>query len=102
MRQERTVQATIFEVFAGHEIGCELRKSVDRNDSSRSTYSSSELSYYYALLPKFTLCGRYFSSLLTGAPFLPRDGLPLSIVSKPCTDLAPTARLHRIAREMLQ
>src|SRR5205085_594660 len=25
MRQERTVQATIFEVFAGHEIGCELR-----------------------------------------------------------------------------
>src|SRR6202795_1166683 len=25
MRQERTVQATIFEVFAGHQIGCELR-----------------------------------------------------------------------------
>jgi|GEM_PF-4534227 len=25
MRQERTVQATIFEVFAQHEIGCELR-----------------------------------------------------------------------------
>jgi hypothetical protein len=25
MRQERTVQATIFEVFARHEIGCELR-----------------------------------------------------------------------------
>src|SRR6202008_2679758 len=25
MRQERTVQATIFEVFAGHEIGCELK-----------------------------------------------------------------------------
>src|SRR5205809_1635374 len=24
MRQERTVQATIFEVFAGHEIGCAL------------------------------------------------------------------------------
>src|SRR5437870_7847873 len=24
MRQERTVQATIFEVFAQHEIGCEL------------------------------------------------------------------------------
>jgi hypothetical protein len=23
MRQERTVQATIFEVFAGHQIGCE-------------------------------------------------------------------------------
>ena len=25
MRQERTVQATIFEVFAQHEIGCELK-----------------------------------------------------------------------------
>src|ERR1700739_1791609 len=25
MRQERPVQATIFEVFAGHEIGCELK-----------------------------------------------------------------------------
>src|SRR5436305_2116730 len=25
MRQERIVQATIFEVFAGHEIGCELK-----------------------------------------------------------------------------
>jgi hypothetical protein len=25
MRQERTIQATIFEVFAQHEIGCELR-----------------------------------------------------------------------------
>jgi IS5 family transposase len=25
MRQERTVQATIFEVFAGQEIGCELK-----------------------------------------------------------------------------
>ncbi len=25
MRQERTIQATIFEVFARHEIGCELR-----------------------------------------------------------------------------
>jgi hypothetical protein len=24
MRQERTVQATIFEVFAEHQIGCEL------------------------------------------------------------------------------
>ena len=24
MRQERTIQATIFEVFAQHEIGCEL------------------------------------------------------------------------------
>ena len=25
MRQERTVQATIFEVFSGHQIGCELK-----------------------------------------------------------------------------
>ena len=25
MRQERTVQATIFEGFAQHEIGCELK-----------------------------------------------------------------------------
>ena len=25
MRQERTVQATIFEVFARHQIGCELK-----------------------------------------------------------------------------
>ena len=25
MRQERTVQATIFEVFAQHDIGCELK-----------------------------------------------------------------------------
>src|SRR5271165_6388315 len=25
MRQERTVQATLFEVFAQHEIGCELK-----------------------------------------------------------------------------
>src|SRR5216683_8299712 len=25
MRQERTVQATLFEVFARHEIGCELK-----------------------------------------------------------------------------
>ena len=25
MRQERTVQASIFDLFAGHEIGCELK-----------------------------------------------------------------------------
>jgi IS5 family transposase len=25
MRQQRTIQATIFEVFAQHEIGCELK-----------------------------------------------------------------------------
>jgi len=25
IRQERTIQATIFEVFAQHEIGCELK-----------------------------------------------------------------------------
>ena len=25
MRQERTVQASLFDLFAGHEIGCELK-----------------------------------------------------------------------------
>jgi hypothetical protein len=25
MRQERTIEATIFEVFAAHQIGCELK-----------------------------------------------------------------------------
>jgi hypothetical protein len=29
MRQERTVQATIFEVFARHEIGCALQRSLN-------------------------------------------------------------------------
>ena len=27
MRQERTVQASIFDLFAQHEIGCELKKA---------------------------------------------------------------------------
>src|SRR3954468_12045875 len=27
MRQERTVQASIFDLFAKHEIGCELKKA---------------------------------------------------------------------------
>ena len=27
MRQERTVQASIFDIFARHEIGCELKKA---------------------------------------------------------------------------
>ena len=26
MRQKRTVQASIFDLFAKHEIGCELKK----------------------------------------------------------------------------
>src|SRR5262245_28869635 len=30
MRQERTVQATIFEVFAGHQIGCQLNAIATR------------------------------------------------------------------------
>jgi IS5 family transposase len=30
MRQERTVQATIFEVFAGHQIGCERKANLGR------------------------------------------------------------------------
>jgi IS5 family transposase len=39
MRQERTVQATIFEVFAGHEIGCEL-KTISRWLDRQSTLAS--------------------------------------------------------------
>jgi len=35
MRQERTVQATIFEVFAGHQIGCELKALSDWLDGKR-------------------------------------------------------------------
>jgi len=27
MRQDRTVQASIFDLFAKHEIGCELKKA---------------------------------------------------------------------------
>ena len=41
MRQERTVQATIFEVFAGHEIGCEL-KTISRRLDRQSTLASLE------------------------------------------------------------
>jgi IS5 family transposase len=33
MRQERSVQASIFDVFAGHEIGCELRAMSDWLDA---------------------------------------------------------------------
>src|SRR6184192_2111290 len=39
MRQERTVQATIFEVFAGHEIGCELKAVSQWLDSQRALVS---------------------------------------------------------------
>ena len=39
MRQERTVQATIFEVFARHEIGCELRAVSQWLDSQRALVS---------------------------------------------------------------
>src|SRR6516164_8951366 len=35
MRQERTVQATIFEVFAQHEIGCELKAMSQWLDGQR-------------------------------------------------------------------
>lgn len=35
MRPERTVQATIFEVFAGHQIGCELKAISDWLDGQR-------------------------------------------------------------------
>jgi IS5 family transposase len=39
MHQERTVQATIFEVFAGHEIGCELKAISQWLDQQRALVS---------------------------------------------------------------
>ena len=39
MHQERTVQATIFEVFAGHEIGCELKAISQWLDRQRALVS---------------------------------------------------------------
>src|ERR1700710_967076 len=39
MRQERTVQATIFEIFAGHEIGCELKAISHWLDGQRALVS---------------------------------------------------------------
>src|SRR6201984_2770206 len=39
MRQERTIQATIFEVFAQHEIGCELKAMSQWLDSQRQLTS---------------------------------------------------------------
>src|SRR6185437_6233613 len=39
MRQERTVQATIFEIFAGHEIGCELKTISQWLDRQRALVS---------------------------------------------------------------
>ena len=39
MRQERSVQATIFEVFARHEIGCELKVSSQWLDGQRALVS---------------------------------------------------------------
>src|SRR5712691_981535 len=39
MRQERTVQATIFEVFAGHPIGCELKGMSGWLDEQRALIS---------------------------------------------------------------
>ena len=39
MRQERTVQATIFEVFAGHEIGCQLKAISQWLDRQRALVS---------------------------------------------------------------
>jgi transposase, IS5 family len=39
MRAERTVQATIFEVFAEHQIGCELKAVSDWLDSQRALVS---------------------------------------------------------------
>jgi hypothetical protein len=39
MRQERTVQATIFEVFTGHQIGCELKAISGWLDGQRALVS---------------------------------------------------------------
>src|SRR5215475_1368880 len=39
MRQERTVQATLFEVFAGHQIGCELKAISDWLDGQPALLS---------------------------------------------------------------
>ena len=39
MRQERTIQATIFEVFAQHEIGCELKAMSQWLDGERQLTS---------------------------------------------------------------
>jgi hypothetical protein len=39
MRQERTIQATIFEVFAQHEIGCELEAMSQWLDSQHQLTS---------------------------------------------------------------
>src|ERR1700740_1328119 len=39
MRQERTIQATIFEIFAGHEIGCELKAISQWLDRQRTLCS---------------------------------------------------------------
>ena len=39
MRQERTIQATIFDVFAQHEIGCELKAMSQWLDGQRQLIS---------------------------------------------------------------
>jgi hypothetical protein len=39
MRQERTIQAHIFEVFAGHQIGCELKAISRWLDQQRAVVS---------------------------------------------------------------
>ena len=39
MRQERTIQATIFEVFAQHETGCELKAISQWRDGQRQLTS---------------------------------------------------------------
>ena len=39
MRQERIMQASIFDIFAGHEIGCELKAISDWLDEQRSLLS---------------------------------------------------------------
>ena len=39
MRQERTVQSSVFDLFAGHEIGCELKAMSQWLDEHRELLS---------------------------------------------------------------
>jgi IS5 family transposase len=51
MRQEGTVQATIFEVFARHEIGCELKTISQWLDGQRALLSLVASFRAFARLP---------------------------------------------------
>ena len=51
MRQERTIQATIFEVFAQHEIGCELKAMSQWLDGQPGLVRRVAVSYTHLTLP---------------------------------------------------